>query len=416
MKLEKFSFGIGDRFAKEGQALLKAFIKAKELGVNIVPIWNKSDREHLIIHSTPEQTREEADEAVKNLDWKDNYYVDADHINIKNADKYIESSNFFTIDVADYIDKPVSDEDLEDFISYNKKHIGKLEIPGIEETFDITKVLMMQIAKKFLCAIKEAGKTYKHILEKKKNQEFITEISMDEVDKSQSPIELFFILSALSYEKVPLQTIAPKFSGEFNKGIDYSGDVQKFGKEFEEDIYVIDFAIKTFDLPDNLKLSIHSGSDKFSIFPVIGSIIKKHNKGIHVKTAGTTWIEEIIGLSLSGEEGLKLAKSIYVRAYNNADDLAKPYQTVINIDKTKLPSIEEVNTWTGEKFADTLRHVPSNPNFNSDVRQLIHISYQIAAEYGKNYTDMIDKYHEIISKQVTENIFDRHIKRIFFLE
>ncbi len=74
---------------------------------------------------------------------------------------------------------------------------------------------------------------------------------------------------------------------------------------------VIDFAVKEFGLPENLKMSIHSGSDKFAIYPVIGSIIRKHNKGIHIKTAGTTWLEEVIGLASSGGEGLTFVKEIY---------------------------------------------------------------------------------------------------------
>ncbi len=69
--------------------------------------------------------------------------------------------------------------------------------------------------------------------------------------------------------------------------------------------------MKEFGLPANLKLSIHSGSDKFSIYPIMGELIKKHDKGIHIKTAGTTWLEEVIGLSLASDESLMLAKKIY---------------------------------------------------------------------------------------------------------
>ena len=129
---------------------------------------------------------------------------------------------------------------------------------------------------------------------------------MDEVPDPQTPVELFFILKMLASENIPVQTIAPKFSGRFNKGVDYVGDPQKFAEEFESDLMVIDFAIKEFGLPENLKMSIHSGSDKFAIYPHIGSIIKKYDKGIHLKTAGTTWLEEVIGLAESGGEALDI--------------------------------------------------------------------------------------------------------------
>jgi len=116
---------------------------------------------------------------------------------------------------------------------------------------------------------------------------------MDEVPLPQTPVELFFILKMLGSEQIPLQTVAPKFSGRFNKGVDYVGDPLKFATEFESDLMVISFAIKEFGLPENLKMSVHSGSDKFAIYQHIGNLIKKHNKGIHLKTAGTTWLEEV---------------------------------------------------------------------------------------------------------------------------
>ena len=88
-----------------------------------------------------------------------------------------------------------------------------------------------------------------------------------------------------------MQTIAPKFTGRFNKGVDYVGDLDQFAREFEEDLLVIDFAVKEFGLPKELKLSVHSGSDKFSIYPIIAEAIAKYDKGIHLNTAGTTWLE-----------------------------------------------------------------------------------------------------------------------------
>ena len=92
---------------------------------------------------------------------------------------------------------------------------------------------------------------------------------MDETDRAQSPVELLIILAAIADEGIPVQTIAPKFSGRFNKGVDYVGDVAQFEREFALDIAAIAYAVKQFGLPANLKLSVHSGSDKFSIYPAI---------------------------------------------------------------------------------------------------------------------------------------------------
>ena len=415
MQIGKYSFGIGDRFAHQGESQLKALMKAKDsFGIEIVPVWNKSNREHTIVCSTPADTRKEADAAVKALGYTGHYFVDADHINLTNVDRFMEASDFFTIDVADYIGKKAEQSDIDAFIAENQKYTGKLQIPGIDKPFDVLQELLREITEKFLFAIYEAGKIYRHIEAVKGAGNFVAEVSMDEVNNAQSPVEMFFILNAIAREKIPAQTIAPKFTGRFNKGVDYEGDVKRFTQEFEEDLLVIDFAIKAFGLPENLKLSIHSGSDKFSLYPVIGERIRKYDKGIHIKTAGTTWLEEIIGLAASNdEEAIDLIKAIYVGALARFDELCSPYATVIDIDKTKLPSGKDMERWTGEKLANTLRHIPGHPDYNPHVRQLIHVGYKIAAEYGEIFTEALKTHHEIIGRQVFENIYNRHIVRLF---
>jgi tagaturonate epimerase len=413
MELGKYSFGTGDRFAKQGEAQLKAMILAAEKGIEICPVWNKSNREHLTIKSKPESARLAADRAVKNLGWNKPYFLDADHINLNNVDGFIEYCNFFTIDVADYIGKKASDDDMKVFLSENEKFLGKLQIPGIGESFEITPEKLKAIGEKFLFAVKQAAAIYQHILMNKKNGPFVTEVSMDEVMDAQSPVELFYILSAIASEKIPVATIAPKFTGRFNKGVDYVGDAKLFEKEFEQDLLVIDFAIKTFGLPANLKLSVHSGSDKFTIYPIMGRLIKKYDKGIHVKTAGTTWLEEAIGLSMAGGEALELVKKIYFGALDRFDELAGPYAAVIDIDPKHLPTFGEVNGWTGVQLANALRHIPGHPEYNPHFRQLMHVAYKLAAERGDTYLDLLEKHKDIVGQQVTENIYDRHIKRLF---
>lgn len=415
MRIGKYSFGIGDRFGCQGEAQLKAIIKAKEAGINIVPVWNKSNREHSTIHSQPVDTREEADAAVKALNWSGEYFVDADHINLNTVEKYLDVADFFTLDVADYIGKQPDADDLSAFMRRNKKYEGEMVIPGINEPFLMDELRLQEIAYKFLFAAKEASNIYQYIKKNKGSDNFIPEVSMDEVEDPQTPVELFFIISMLSQFGVPAQTIAPKFTGRFNKGVDYVGDLQQFRKEFEEDLLVIDYAIKEFDMPENLKLSVHSGSDKFTIYPVMGELIKKYDKGIHVKTAGTTWLEEMIGLALSGGEAFMLAKNIYRKGFERRDELCSPYATVIDIDDSKLPQPDDVENWDSEKFANSLRHIPDHPDYNPNFRQLIHVAYKVAAEYSNVYINMVQVNSEIVGTQVSENIFDRHIRRLFHL-
>jgi len=413
MILEKYSFGIGDRFGHQGKAQLQAIVKAKQQGVDITPVWNKSHREHTIVKTAPADVRVEADKAVKALKWNDSYRVDADHISAKNVDLFIDSSDFFTLDVADFIGRPADKDDVLDFVKKYRKYVGSQAIDGIDRAFEISKAQIEAIARKFMLAIKEAGKIYRHIEQAKNTGNFIIEVSMDETDQPQTPVEMLFILAAIADEGIPAQTIAPKFSGRFNKGVDYVGNVRQFAKEFEEDVAVIAFAVKEFSLPENLKLSVHSGSDKFSIYKSINKALKRFNAGLHVKTAGTTWLEELIGLACAGGDGLSIAKKIYTKALPRFDELCGPYATVIDIDKDKLPTPKVIDQWSSKDFADALRHDQSCDKYNLNLRQLLHVSYKIAAEMGADYLDALEKNEQVIAQNVTENIYQRHIKPIF---
>lgn len=415
MKLGKYSIGVGDRFTLQGKAQLSAIMKANEKGLEITPVWNKSNREHIYVGTVPADTRNEADEAVKALNYKGAYFVDADHINLDTVSKYVEMSDFFTLDVASFIGKESKKEDVDAFVASCKKYMGQLQIPGIESPLNITDELLHDVAGKFLAATQQAYEIYAYLKKEKGEGNFITEVSMDEVESPQTPIEMLFILKMLADKGVPVQTIAPKFTGRFNKGVDYVGDLDQFAKEFEEDVLVIDYAVKEFGLPQDLKLSVHSGSDKFSIYPIMAKVIAKHDKGLHVKTAGTTWLEEVIGLAVAGGDALSLAKKIYENSYNRRDELCEPYADVIDIDPAQLPSVEEVNGWSSEKYANTLRHIPGHPDYNSNFRQLIHVAYAVAAKMGDEYTDLLTKHADVVGSCVEENIYDRHLKRLFNL-
>jgi hypothetical protein len=413
MKIQKYTFGSGDRFAHQGRAQLQAIVEARKLGLEVHPTWNKSNREHTIVKSRPDDLRAEADAAVAALGWTEAYYVDADHIGLKTVDAFIAASDFYTLDVADFTGKPASEESLAKFIENTRKYLGSIAIPGIAQPFQLTREIVRATAEKFLLATQEAGAIYRHIAEKKGAENFITEVSVDETDTPQTPVELFLILAMLAGEGVPAQTIAPKFTGRFNKGVDYVGDLAQFEKEFDEDLCVIAFAIREFNLPATLKLSVHSGSDKFSLYPIINRLVKKHDAGLHVKTAGTTWLEEVIGLAESGGDALTIAKDVYAGAYGRFDELTGPYATVIDIQKDRLPTPEEVAGWSSEKYAATLRHEQACPDYNADFRQLIHVGFKVAAEMKTRYTDALAANEAIIARNVTHNLLERHIKPIF---
>ncbi|MDB6018006.1 MAG: hypothetical protein JWR19_2495 [Pedosphaera sp.] len=414
--LGKYSFGIGDRFAHQAKAQLRACILATEKGAEVIPVWNKSNREHTTIGSEPSGTRRAADAAVKELGWKQAYHVDADHMRIETVDRFLPHSDFYTLDVADAIGKPAAAAATKAFTDRHPELVGRIVIPGIEQPFEIARGQVEEIAAKYLLAVQEAGKIYRHIAKAKGEGCFITEVSMDETDNPQTPPELLVILIAIADEKIPVQTIAPKFTGRFNKGVDYVGDVGQFEKEFNEDLAVIAFAVKQYGLPGNLKLSVHSGSDKFSIYPAIRRGLARFGAGLHIKTAGTTWLEEVIGLAEAGGDGLVVAKQIYTEALDHLDELCAPYATVIDIDPDKLPSAGVVKGWTSEQYVSALRHDSRNPAFNPYLRQLLHVGYKIAAKMGSRYLQALETHEASVAKNVTENLYERHLKPLFLAQ
>jgi hypothetical protein len=405
--------GVGDRFARQGVAQLRALARAAEDGLNVVPVWNKSNREHTIIGTTPDDVRREADAAVAAVGWNGGYHVDADHIGLANVDRFIPGSDFFTLDVADFTGEAAPAEDIRAFTDTYASYAGELAIEGLGRPLSITPAQIEAAARQFLLAVKEAGKIYRHIESVKGAGAFITEVSMDETHAPQSPIEMLFILAAIADEGIPAQTIAPKFTGRFNKGVDYVGDLAAFEREFVADLAVIRFAVARFGLPANLKLSVHSGSDKFSIYPIIGRALRATNAGLHLKTAGTTWLEELIGLAESGGEGLSIARTVYRAAHGRFDELCGPYATVIDIDRDALPSPDTVDGWDGGTFMAAVQHNPDCEAYDPNVRQLLHVGYKVAAELGKRYTDALEANADIIGRHVGENIYTRHLKRIF---
>uniref|UniRef100_UPI003565FC5B tagaturonate epimerase family protein n=1 Tax=Fodinibius sp. TaxID=1872440 RepID=UPI003565FC5B len=229
----------------------------------------------------------------------------------------------------------------------------------------------------------------------------------------QTPLELYFILKTAAEKGIAIHTIAPKFTGDFYKGVDYVGQLDQFIKEFEQDLLVIAHAVDAFNLPESLKLSIHSGSDKFSLYPHIRRLLDKHEAGVHLKTSGTTWLEELIGLAESGPEGLSMVKGIYEEAYGRYDELTGPYAPVISIDQSQLPAPDTFSEWTGQIIASKLEHNPEHPAFDSQLRQFLHCSYKIAAEEGDEFIRLLRENREEVGRRVTQNLYVRHIEPLF---
>ncbi len=413
MQLGKYSIGVGDRFGRQGQAQLGALTAAAKLGLAATPVWNKSHREHTIIGTQPGDTRRAADAAVAAAGWKNAYFVDADHIGLATVDGFIDACDFFTLDVADFSGRPAAPETIAAFVDRHADLLGTIELPNQAGTVDLDRQTLTAAARKYLLAVQQAGAIYRHLASRKGTDRFVVEISMDETDLPQTPTDLLIILAAVADEAIPAQTIAPKFSGRFNKGVDYVGDLATFAAEFERDLAVIAHAVGRFALPANLKLSVHSGSDKFAIYGAIRQALAKTGAGLHLKTAGTTWLEELIGLARAGGDGLRLAKQVYRQALARYDELCGPYAPVIDIQRQQLPTASTVDAWNGETFAAALRHDANCPLYDPNLRQLLHVGYKVAAEMGQTYLDCLDQCQATIAAGVRENLLEKHLMRVF---
>ena len=405
LPLGKYSFGMGDRFARQAQAQLQTCLRAAGERVDVVPVWNKSNREHVTIGSEPAQSRAAVDAAVKALRWNKPYFLDADHIRLETVDRFLPHSDFYTIDVADWIGRAGA--------AGSGAALAGPPPELCRGTEGADRATVEKTARKYLLAALKAGEIYRHIAQAKGRGHFVTEVSMDETDTAQTPVELRVILAALSDEAIPLQTIAPKFTGRFNKGVDYVGDIAQFEKEFNEDLAVIAFAIRQYGFPASLKLSIHSGSDKFSLYGPIRRALRRSGAGVHLKTAGTTWLEEIIGLAAADDGGLALAKEIYTGALAHIDELCAPYAAVLDIDRSRLPAAAAVQRWDSGQFVSAVRHDQKNPAYNRSARQLLHVGYKIAAGMGARYLKALEQYEDSVAANVTENLYERHVKPLF---
>jgi tagaturonate epimerase len=409
IQLAKNSIGTGDRFGHQAKAQLRAVMAARDCGIDLVPVWNKSNREHTFTGSEPATVRQAADAAVRALGWDQPYHVDADHINIETVERFLGPSDFFTIDVAHFIGSAPERNAVEDFVKRHPELTGTIETPGLTAPIRCTTDSVMGVACKYLAAVQEAGRIYRHIVGRKGEDAFIAEVSMDETDAPQTPLELLIILAAIADEHIRLQTLAPKFTGRFNKGVDYAGDIAQFAREFHDDLAMVALSIERYGLPRNLKLSVHSGSDKFSIYRPIHDALTETGAGVHLKTAGTSWLEELIGLAEAGGNGLDAVKYIYRQAYQQSEALCQPYAAVIDIEFDKLPHPDRFDQWRSEEMAAAIRHEPDCVAFAPHVRQLLHVAFKVAAKMGTRYTRLLDEYEPLISRNVTANLLKRHI-------
>lgn len=346
------SVGVGDRLGIATPGHIRVFRQ-----YDAYPIFaQQSIRELNLTNRTYENVLDCVSYAVFREDFQRGFGADGDHLKKPEEVQYALSCGYtmITLDCSEHIRNDVSglsDEDVGREYRANPeleaKYLGKtFQVGDFSIRFDEAAFRRMCLI--YLDAIEFAASIYRQFIAGRE-QDLDFEISIDETETPTEPAQHFFVASELIARGVRPVTVAPRFVGEFQKGIDYIGDLAAFEADFAVHAAIADHF--------GYKLSIHSGSDKFSVFSTIG----KYTKGrFHLKTAGTSWLE---AMKVVAEHAPGLYREIHDFALSGAFDEARKYYHVT----TNLANIPDLNTLSDAQLPDLLE--------NPDERQLIHITY-----------------------------------------
>lgn len=369
------TFGLGDRL---GNATAGHIQTIRKFG-NITPVLaQQSKRELNLTNRTFASVLDDVSFAVFRCGYRDGFGADGDHLKTEAEVKEALESGFrmITLDCSEFIMNEVydlSDDDVE--VRYIPD--PTLESIYFGETIQISDDITLkfeQIEFKRMClifseAIKFAHKIYCDLIESS-NYKVDFEISIDETSYSTTPNQHFFVANELIRRGVKFATLAPRFCGDFQKGIEYIGDLEQFEKEFKLHARIADHL--------KYKISVHSGSDKFSVYP----IVKRLTQGkFHIKTSGTSWLVAMKSICLLDPT---LFRQIHEYALTVYDEALKYYH--ITSDFTKIPNIDNL----ADKALPDLME-------NESERQLIHICYGLILNHKDKKGDFVfrDRLYKI---------------------
>ncbi len=390
------SAGLGDRLgmATPGHALAMA-------GTGVAPIFaQQSVRENTRTGRTPQQVVDEAMWGVFQAGWRESWGADADHMKtIEDIDPFIEAGySFYTIDPSAYVDddaERVSDDvlqakvdalpwgELESSIdALRTQFLRTFDLNGLKLVYD--EHLLYKAAAKYGGAIAHTLRMARYLDSRMTGQPFDLEVSVDETETTTSLHEHFYIASELRRLNVEWVSLAPRFVGRFEKGVDYIGDLG----EFEENISGHAIIIRYFG--NTYKISLHTGSDKFSIYPIAA---KYMGSLVHLKTAGTSYLEALRVIAKVEptvfRDILELGRSRYEtdrKTYHVSGVLSKvPVSSAISDDD--LPQLLD----------------------QFDARQVLHVTFGSALDkYGEQIHRIIRTHEDAYTAGLKVH-FDRHI-------
>jgi hypothetical protein len=347
---ESRTFGVGDRLGIAAPGHLRALRRYDALPV----LAQQSIRELNLTNRTYDDVLDRATFAVFREDWDRGFGADGDHLKTLDEVKYALSCGYtmITLDCGDRIRNNVGDmtdaqvgETYSPRPDWEKKYVGRRVTldRGVSLEFDEASFARMALI--YGDAIEFACEIYNALI---KDAAVDFEISIDETMTPTTPAQHYFVARELLDRGVSFASIAPRFCGEFQKGIDYIGDIDQFRREFLAHAAIA----KHF----GYKISVHSGSDKFAVFPIVGELTEGR---FHVKTAGTNWLE---AMRLVAMKDPGLYREVHRFALSAFDDACRYYHITGN--PRNIPNVD--------KIADDKLPVLFEQN---DSRQLIHITY-----------------------------------------
>ncbi|HTL51391.1 MAG TPA: tagaturonate epimerase family protein [Planctomycetota bacterium] len=361
----KKSFGCGDRLGLATPGHLRA-IK----GSGFAPILaQQSIREMTRTQRTPNEVMDCATLGVFQEGWRDGFGSDADHLkNFDDVDNTVAAGfTMFTIDPGEHVDNAADTDNadtlqgkvkkldwkvLDDTAAANEKRyvtgsavdLGQgRSIPAVDRT------AYLRAAAKYGKAVVHTVGMARHIAERKGSRPFEIEMSVDETQAITSPFEHYYVASELRRLGVRPVSLAPRLIGEFEKGVDYKGNLV----ELEEALQIHNAIAKTVG---PYKLSLHSGSDKFSVYPIFSKVC---GDVLHVKTAGTSYLEAVRAV---GAINPNLFRKIVKFALERYDTDKKSYH--VSADPKKVPPVDQMSDAELGSILDLF-----------DGRQVLHVTF-----------------------------------------
>jgi hypothetical protein len=351
------SAGMGDRIGLATPGHVRA---ARSVQGKVAPIFaQQSIREMTRTRRTPQQVMEDATWGIFQEGWKDGFGADADHLKTTaDIDACMAAGyTFFTIDPGSYVDNRADSASLGELHEFsallsgevNARASGLLGKAFIFEDLSITfdEPTLLKAVVKYGNAIAHVAGMYRHLARAAGARPFEFEVSVDETDQPTSHAEHIYIVSELRRLGVKWVSLAPRYVGRFEKGVDYLGDLAAFETDFAGHAAIA----RRFG---PYKLSLHSGSDKFSIYPIVARLTSGL---IHLKTAGTSYLEALRAIAALDPN---FFREIYEFALERYNDDRVSYHVSAELKRAPLP--DAVINWPGllDQF---------------DAREILHVTF-----------------------------------------